>query len=166
MFEKRRRGRTGRGSNRQIGRALCALTLGVLAIATGLPAETFILGDAAVGVPTGGLSLPANGQVGATLNLAGALLHAPEAQTKYPAITGSGYTVAILDTGVDGTHPALSGRVVAGHDFVNGDADPDDDYGHGTHVAGIVASGDTTYRGLAPEAGIAAVKFLDSSGSG
>lgn len=86
-------------------------------------------------------------------------------------VTGAGTTVAILDTGVDYRHPDLGNgfgpghKVVAGHDFVNGDADPMDDHGHGTHVAGIVAA-DGAIRGVAPDARITAYKVLDEDGNG
>ncbi len=46
--------------------------------------------------------------------------------------------VAVVDTGTDVTHPFLSGRTVAGYDFIGGDAYPDDKDGHGTHVAGTI----------------------------
>ena len=52
------------------------------------------------------------------------------------------------------------------YDFVNNDADPLDDFGHGSHVAGIVASEDSTYKGVAPDAKIVAIKVLSASGSG
>ena len=48
--------------------------------------------------------------------------------------------LAILDTGVDLDHPDLQANLVAGWDWVNGDADPDDDHGHGTAVAGVCAA--------------------------
>jgi subtilisin family serine protease len=68
----------------------------------------------------------------------------PEAQQ---ITDGAGVTVAVLDTGVDLTHPALAGRLVDGFDFVDNDADPrevgtpgvDQAFGHGTHVAGLIA---------------------------
>ena len=53
---------------------------------------------------------------------------------------GPNTVVAVLDTGVDLSHPDLQGSFVQGHDFVNGDADPSDDHGHGTLVAGVVAA--------------------------
>lgn len=84
---------------------------------------------------------------------------------------GTGQTVAVLDTGIDHTHPDLGGgfgeghKVVGGYDFVNGDAEPVDDNGHGTHVAGIIAAdGDVT--GVAPAANLMAYKVLDRRGSG
>ena len=55
--------------------------------------------------------------------------------------TGAAETVvAVLDTGVDLGHPDLQGSFVAGYDTVNEDADPSDDHGHGTMVAGVVAA--------------------------
>ncbi|GAB3450550.1 S8 family serine peptidase [Actinophytocola sediminis] len=87
------------------------------------------------------------------------------------AVTGTGTTVAIIDSGIDYTHPDLGGgfgaghRVVAGHDLVNGDADPMDDNGHGTHVAGIVAA-DGAVRGVAPGATLTAYKVMNRGGSG
>lgn len=86
--------------------------------------------------------------------------------------SGTGVTVAIIDTGVDYTHSSLGGcfgsgcKVSGGYDYVNDDSDPMDDNGHGTHVAGIVASTHLTYTGVAPGANIVALKALDSSGSG
>jgi len=53
-------------------------------------------------------------------------------------ITHSNVVVAVVDTGVDPTHPLIEGRTVAGYDYVNKDTDPMDGHGHGTHVAGII----------------------------
>ncbi len=87
----------------------------------------------------------------------------------YP-YNGAGYTVAIIDTGIDYNNPALGGgwgkRVVAGYNFVNNTSDPMDDNGHGTHVAGIIGSSNSTYTGIAPDVDFVALKVLDATGSG
>jgi hypothetical protein len=66
---------------------------------------------------------------------ANALIGANTVQSR--GITGDGVRVAVLDTGVDGTHPELQGVIAATADFT-GDG-PDDVIGHGTHVSGILA---------------------------
>lgn len=65
------------------------------------------------------------------------------------AYTGQGVDVAVVDTGIDASHPALSGKVLAQKSCVAGDLDPDDLHGHGTHIGGILASQNATYRGIA-----------------
>jgi thermitase len=77
--------------------------------------------------------------------------------------------VAVIDTGVDYNHPDLQGQVVKGPDFGNNDADPMDDQGHGTHVAGTIAAlGDNGKGvvGVAYNTKILAIKVLGSDGSG
>ncbi len=87
------------------------------------------------------------------------------------SILGEGVSIAVLDTGVDYTHPDLGGclgsgcKVAGGWDFVNGDADPMDDNGHGTKTASI-AAGDGVLDGVAPKASILAYKVLGADGSG
>ena len=81
----------------------------------------------------------------------------------------SNVIVAVLDSGADLTHPDLQGQLVAGYDFVNNDADPSDDKGHGTHVAGIVAARTNNGQGIAGVAWgskIMPVKVLDWRGRG
>ena len=56
--------------------------------------------------------------------------------------------------------------MIGGYDVYNNDADPMDDQGHGTHVAGIIASRDSSYQGVAPGASLVGVKALNSQGSG
>jgi hypothetical protein len=84
--------------------------------------------------------------------------------------TTTGVTVAVIDTGVDYNHPDLVGKVVKGYDFVNGDSDPMDDHGHGTHVAGIIAAkannGNYGIAGVSWNAKIYAIKALSSAGWG
>ena len=102
------------------------------------------------------------------------LINADDVWTNIKAgvnITGKGQTVCVIDTGVDYNHPDLGGgigveyKVLGGYDYVNSDSDPMDDYGHGTHVAGIIAA-NGTLKGVAPDANIIAYKALDSSGIG
>ncbi len=81
---------------------------------------------------------------------------------------GAGVSVAVLDTGIDTDHPDLAANYKGGYDFANNDSSPEDDNGHGTHVSGIIAADDNAAGivGVAPDAGIVAVKVLDSAGSG
>ncbi len=72
---------------------------------------------------------------------------------------GEDVVVAVLDTGIDYTHPDLEDKMVdgAGYDFVDNDDDPMDEHGHGTHVAGIIAS-------VAPGAELMALRVIEESG--
>lgn len=92
-------------------------------------------------------------------------------------LTGEGQTICIIDTGVNYSHPNLGGcygdnnassncKVLGGWDYVNGDNNSMDDHGHGTHVAGIIISNDTTYKGTSPGSKIISIKALDSGGVG
>ncbi|NLO06430.1 MAG: S8 family serine peptidase [candidate division WS1 bacterium] len=82
--------------------------------------------------------------------------------------TGSGVKVAIIDTGIDYTHPDLAANYAGGYDFVNGDSDPMDDQGHGTHCAGTVAAVDNSEGviGVAPGASLYGLKMLNANGEG
>ncbi len=86
-------------------------------------------------------------------------------------VTGTGVTVAVIDTGIDYLHPDLGGgfgpgyKVVGGYDFFNNDSNPIDDNGHGTHVAGIIAASGGI-EGVAPGASLLAYKVLGADGSG
>jgi subtilisin family serine protease len=80
--------------------------------------------------------------------------------------TGQGVRVAVLDTGVDAEHPVFAGRLRSGYDFVDLDDDPGEDggptdpgWGHGTHVAGLIAL-------VAPQASIMPLRVLEPSGRG
>lgn len=87
-------------------------------------------------------------------------------------LTGEGVTVAVIDTGVSPHNDLIRprNRIVGFKDFVNDRTNPYDDNGHGTHVAGIIASNGFSskgkYKGVAPNSTILAVKALDDAGSG
>ena len=85
-------------------------------------------------------------------------------------LTGKNVTMAIFDTGVDYTHPALEPNYLGGYDFVNNDIDPFDDHGHGTHVSGIAVGRpiDTEIwnGGIAPDAKFYSYKVMDNQGVG
>ncbi|MFO1341058.1 MAG: S8 family serine peptidase [Burkholderiaceae bacterium] len=92
-----------------------------------------------------------------------AAIHLAEAQA---LSRGAGVRVAVLDTGADLGHPALAGHLLPGHDFIDDDDDPSEEgttdnagYGHGTHVAGLVAL-------AAPDAKIVPYRVLDPDGRG
>ncbi|MFM8443198.1 MAG: S8 family peptidase [Methylococcus sp.] len=77
--------------------------------------------------------------------------------------------VAVIDTGVDYNNPDLVGRVdlVNGYDFVDGDNNPMDENGHGTHVAGLIAaSGQVNAVGVSPTSQVLPIRVLDEEGSG
>jgi hypothetical protein len=81
----------------------------------------------------------------------------------------------VIDTGIDYTHPDLAANFVGGQDFVNGDPDPMDDHGHGTHVSGTIAArlnnltgtpaDEEGVVGVAPDAQILAYKVCSADGT-
>jgi hypothetical protein len=82
-------------------------------------------------------------------------------------VDGSGVKVAILDTGIDTDHPELQDSYLGGYDYVNNDAYPEDDHGHGTHVAGIITANganDVSSKGVSPAAGIYMYKVCNANG--
>ncbi len=91
-------------------------------------------------------------------------------------VTGDNVTVAIIDTGIDTSIPAYRGdgklndRTLAWVDFVDGKRKAFDPYGHGTHVAGIIANNqigsDGEANGVAPDANLVVVRVLDEKGYG
>ncbi|HEX2089536.1 MAG TPA: S8 family serine peptidase [Actinomycetota bacterium] len=89
-----------------------------------------------------------------------------EAATATTAREASGAHVAVVDSGVDLDHPDLN--VIPGVNCINSGASPDDDNGHGTHVAGSIAAKNngSGVVGVAPATRVYAVKVLDSGGSG
>ena len=99
-------------------------------------------------------------------------IDAPEA---WAVSQGTNIPVAIVDSGIDYTHPDLASKFIGGWDFVNNDGDPMDDHGHGTHVAGTIAAAmsnptgdpaaDEGVVGVAPNAVILSYKVCTPDGS-
>ncbi|MBC8351311.1 MAG: S8 family serine peptidase [Planctomycetes bacterium] len=90
-------------------------------------------------------------------------------------LTGAGQTVAVIDSGIAWDHLALGAglgtgyRVVGGWDFAENDADPYDDGPsgfHGTHVAGIIGSDNSTYQGVASDVDLVGLRVFDDDGAG
>lgn len=94
---------------------------------------------------------------------------------------GSGVKICVIDTGVNASHLALSGRIKDQHCYcsvpegtssncyaggTSEGSSATDNNGHGTHVVGIIASQDSTYKGVAYGSDIYVVKVLNSSGNG
>jgi subtilisin family serine protease len=107
--------------------------------------------------------------VGVPPGLADADIDAPEAWAL--GTMGAGQTVAVVDTGVNAAHPDLIGQIAsspAGVDYVVNDGNPDDENGHGSHVAGIIAAKQdhVGISGVAPDAKLLPLRVLDPTGSG
>jgi Ca2+-binding RTX toxin-like protein len=98
------------------------------------------------------------------------------ADARFADVTGRGTAVVVIDTGADLDHPVfgpdadgngVADRIVFQYDFTGfGDEDAGDANGHGTHVAGIVGSGDLAFPGIAPGADLVVLRTLDERGSG
>ncbi|MFF3781324.1 S8 family serine peptidase [Streptomyces sp. NPDC001933] len=108
-----------------------------------------------------------DGKVQASLERSTAQIGAPEAwQAGYD---GKGATVAVLDTGVDATHPDLAGKLGEVRNFTDGPT-ANDGHGHGTHVASTIAGSGAasggSRKGVAPGAKLLIGKVLDDKGTG
>jgi hypothetical protein len=81
---------------------------------------------------------------------------------------GAGQMVAVVDSGVQRDHPDLVGNLAPGYDWVGRDSDPNDENGHGTHVAGIIAALDDGQGtvGIASGVYILPLRVLDADGTG
>lgn len=78
-------------------------------------------------------------------------------------ITGKNITVAVMDSGLSYHPDIVSDQILAFHDFISNKKLPYDDYSHGTHVTGIIAS---KKIGIAPECNLISLKVLDKQGNG
>ncbi len=151
------------GANAETVAAALAATPGVVFAEPDLPSETPETTRNTVWVIGGDSGSYAAQWAPQTLRL-------PDAHARS---TGAGVRVAVLDTGIDLGHPAFTGRLarradgsLLGRDFVDDDDNPaeegsrsDTGYGHGTHVAGLVAL-------AAPGASIMPLRVLDRAGRG
>ncbi|MEZ5950473.1 MAG: S8 family serine peptidase [Planctomycetaceae bacterium] len=99
-------------------------------------------------------------------------LDAFQTHTSFAGMHGSGYSVVVLDTGIQLNHPhfgpdadgnGVADRIVYQYDFFHGDNNASDFDGHGTHVTGTIASSNTTYAGLAPEVDIILLKVFSDN---
>ncbi|MBI2789667.1 MAG: S8 family peptidase [Elusimicrobia bacterium] len=94
------------------------------------------------------------------------------ARVKAPAAWGTtrgkGVKLVVIDTGIDMTHPELSGIIKGGWNAISTAATFNDDNGHGTHVSGTIAAkdDDAGVVGVAPQIDLYGVKVLDENGSG
>lgn len=94
-------------------------------------------------------------------------IHAPEA---WDINTGSdSIIIAIIDTGIDSSHPDLAGKIVAGYNAIDGSSNTEDDHMHGTFVSGIAAAWGDDYTGIAGvnwNALLMPIKVLNADGYG
>lgn len=90
------------------------------------------------------------------------------ARDVWPYTRGAGVNVAVIDTGIDFTHPDLQRAYAGGYNALSPADPPRDDNFHGTHVAGTIAATDNGFGvlGVAPDVRLWAVKVLDQSGNG
>ncbi len=96
------------------------------------------------------------------------VIGAPAAWESLPA-NAPQITVAVIDSGICAAHPDLAGRIISGWDFLEQDAVPQDDLGHGCAVAGIIAANPNNgigIIGVAPNAQIMPLRVLDAQGVG
>jgi len=147
-------------------------TLGII---NGLAATLPNASLAALSVNPAVVHMALDRPIAGALERAGATIGATAARQQF-GLDGSGITVAVIDSGVAATHDDLAdpttgaSRVKAFVDFVNASQTAYDDYGHGTHVSGIIAgngfdSGGAR-SGIAPAAQLVELKALDANGSG
>ena len=115
---------------------------------------------------------PTASSLDSTASDSGDLIGAAATRSEYN-VNGTGSTVAVIDTGVNYDNPALGGgegpgyKVTVGYDFTQNSPNPmATDSQHGTAVAGLIASSDSSHPGVAPGADIAALKVFGSEDQG
>ncbi len=95
-------------------------------------------------------------------------LAAIHAQDVWPVTRGQSVNVAVIDSGIESKHPDVVHAYAGGTNVLDPAKSPEDDFGHGTHVAGIIAAADNHIGivGVAPDVKLWAVKALYQDGSG
>nr|BFF11847.1 hypothetical protein GCM10025699_31500 [Microbacterium flavescens] len=154
------------GAAATLGHADAASAWSALTGTDAASARSFTSGAALAG---GLEAIHLDGKVEATLESSVPFIDAPAAWAQ--GHTGGGVTVAVLDTGIDDTHPDIQGRIVEGSkSFVPGEEFAWDPNGHGTHVASTIAgtgaASDGTHRGVADGADLLIGKVLGADGYG
>ncbi len=138
----------------------CLMPLGALP-----PSEDILLMEEDVRVQLspikGSITVPA----GETIPWGVSRIQAPVA---WGWTTGSGVNIGVIDTGIQSSHPDLQGNYAGGYNTINPGRSPEDDNGHGTHVAGTIAATATGRGviGVAATARLYGIKVLDAQGSG
>jgi subtilisin family serine protease len=91
-----------------------------------------------------------------------------DAEISWGISTGDPVKVGVIDTGIDLKHPDLQANIKGGYNAINPLKSPNDDNGHGTHVAGIIAALNNTIGviGVGPNIDLYAIKVLNANGSG
>jgi thermitase len=78
-------------------------------------------------------------------------------------------TIAVIDSGICSNHPDLAGRILPGHDYIDGDDTPEDEFGHGCAMSGVIAANinnELGIAGVAPNTQIMPLRVLDGNGIG
>ncbi|GAA4962203.1 S8 family serine peptidase [Yinghuangia aomiensis] len=137
-------------------------------VAAPVPSDGSRLAPGATGLAPGIAHIWLDARVQAVLDKSVPQIGAPEAwQAGY---TGAGVRTAVLDTGIDATHPDLVDAVAASADFTGNPRGVVDGNGHGTHVASIItgsgAASDGRYQGVAPDTQLLVGKVLGDDGFG
>jgi len=91
-----------------------------------------------------------------------------DAEISWEISTGDPVKVGVIDTGIDLSHPDLKANIKGGYNAIYPWKSPNDDNGHGTHVAGIIAALNNSIGvvGVGPKIDLYAIKVLNASGSG
>ena len=140
---------------------------------TGAPVESLLTGDQPIFVDetVSETNFTVQQQQSAEVIKANAF----HADARFTGVTGRGYSVVVLDTGIDLNHSffgpdrdnnGIADRIVYQYDFADRDNDASDYSGHGSNVTSIIASQDSTYKGIAPDVNIIALKVFGNNGSG